>query len=68
LHNIPCFFVFSPFYFTLSAAIAQGGGKDSGYFCLHCSLERSRPDFAVQHTHFCGKTRKMTGISVVSNN
>ena len=24
--------------------------------------------FAVQHTHFCGKTRKMTGILAVSNN
>ncbi len=27
LHNIPCFFVFSSFYFTLSAAIAQGAVK-----------------------------------------
>ena len=31
-------------------------------------LERSRADFAVQHTHFCGKIRKMAGILAVSNN
>jgi len=59
---------FRLFILPYQPPLRKGGGKDSGYFCLHCSLERSRADFAVQHTHFCGKTRKMTGILAVSNN